>query len=388
MRNLTLLTICVALFSFWATEVRAQNADLELRVEPNKTLIQSQAIDVQSLITNDGRGPNLFRMFLRNQNTTSAAENLYFEVIVNSDRIGTIARATQRSSQPFSLGPGEQIYATNNTISNGLPGVEEQVILEGDLTPAGTDFVNSLQGSGSLPPDRYRVTVNIFQGSGQQLKVASATAEVGTNLTEDSQDFYLLSPGGAEGESIANPYPYFQWQGQATSRYRLLVVESKENDSPQSLLEGAESSAATQKNGVSAGGSLVDYEMLDVMIDQPGFQYPNTGAQQLEPGKTYYWRVIRQLNTTAGTETRESEIWNFTLAANQDRVTTSQGRQFSKALQSILGSRLQQLREDGYTFESVKVDDNVFRDGQAVQQLIELNRKAERGDVSILIENQ
>lgn len=388
MRMLFLFVSCAVVFGCLTTDLRAQNANLELRIEPNETLIQSQAIDVQSLITNDGHGPNLFRMFLRNQNTTSAAEDLYFEVIVNSDRIGTIARAMQRSGQPFSLDPGQQVYATNNTISDGLPGIEEDVVLQGSLTPAGTDFVNSLQASTSLPPDRYRVIINIFQGPGQQLKVASATAEVGTNLTEDSRDFYLLSPGDAEGASIASPYPNFQWQGEETSAYRLLVVESKENDSPQSLLEGAESTAATQENGMSGGGSLVDYEMLDVVVNQSSFQYPNTGAQQLEPGKTYYWRVIRQLNTTAGAETRESEIWSFTLAANQGKATTAQGQQLSKALKGILGSRLQQLKDDGYTFESVKVDDDVLQSGQAIQQLIELNRKAGRGDVSILIENQ
>jgi hypothetical protein len=214
--------------------------------------------------------------------------------------------------------------------------------------------------------------------------------EIGTNIVEDTRDFYLLSPGDELGSEaiINNSYPNFQWQGATGTTYRLIVVEAKQNDSPQSLLDGAESTAPIQSVGSSGTGSLLDYEMLDVEIDQSNFQYPNSGVQDLEPGKEYYWRVIAKLNTSSGEGNRKSEIWSFTLNDNSESRIAQGSGEFAQALKQVLGQHFEKYVQEGYSFQSIEIDGQAYQGGEALQKLLELQRQAEDGDVTIVIEEQ
>lgn len=370
---------------------QGQEANLSLSLKVNENLANSQSVNIQSLISRSGKGPNLFRIYLNNENTSDHANDLYFDIIVQSDKIGRLAHIYQVNGQPFSLTPGQKVFATNNNINDGLPGVDELIEFDGDLTPEGQEFINGMKGSTDLPPDRYSVVVNIYQGSNQGRKVASATAEVGMNIVENTYDFYLLSPGNVidSDANIANPYPNFQWQGVSSGSFRLMVVEAKENESPQSLLKGAASTEAIQPNSISNEGSLVNYEMLDVNVNQSNFQYPSSGVQELESGQTYYWRVIAQRETSSGEQTRGSEIWSFTLANNGNQNENMiQAANISQALESLIGNQLEQIIEQGYSFDGMQFNGQNFQGGQAIPKLMELNRRAEAGDISIVIENQ
>jgi len=370
-----------------AYPVRAQ---LSMDIEINENLSNSQSINIQSLLANNGKGPTLFRMYLQN-NSADFADDLFFRLLVESDKIGRILEIRQLPGQPFSLDPGQQVFATNNNIGDGLPGVEELIQFDGKLTVEGREFVNELKGSTSLPADRYRIRIEIHKRSANGQLLASETAEIGRNIIEDTHDFYLLSPGNVVGSdaAIANSYPSFQWQGTTGTDYRLVVVEGKDNESPQSLIEGALSTSPIQVNRASNGGSLVDYEMLDVVVSQSNFQYPNTGVQNLQSGKTYYWKIISQLQSSSGVQQRESEIWSFTLAFSQQRAQSEkQSAEYSKILQQILGNQLEQYKQDGYQFHSILKNGDIFKGGQGLQKLMELHRKAEQGDISIVIEEQ
>lgn len=383
-----LLAAGIAICILSLNNLQAQS-QLSMEVEVNETLANSQSIDIQSLISNNGRGPNLFRMVLTNE-SSDYANNLYFNIIVESDKIGRIAEIPQVSGQPFSLSPNQQVVATNNNIGSGLPGVEELIQFDGELTDAGTQFVNNLKGSTSLPADQYRIRIEIYQGTIGGDPVVSTMKEIGTSIVEDTRDFYLLSPGDELGSEaiINNSYPNFQWQGDNGTTYRLIVVESKQNDSPQSLLEGAESTEPIQSVGSSGTGSLLGYEMLDVEIDQSNFQYPNSGVQNLEAGKQYYWRVIAQLNTSSGGESRQSEIWSFTLNDNSESRVARDSGEFAQALKQVLGEQFDKFVQEGYSFQSIEIDGQTYQGGQALQKLLELQRQAEDGDVTIVIEEQ
>jgi len=367
--------------------VRTVNAQVSMDVEVDEALSNSQSVNIQSLIANNGKGPTLFRMYLQN-NTSEYVNGLYFRFIIESDKIGRIVQIDQVAGQPFSLSPNQQVFATNNNIGDGLPGVEELIQFDGQFSQEGKEFVNRLEGSTYLPADQYRITIEIHKGSAGGELLASESAEIGMSIVEDTRDFYLLSPGDVMGSEavISNSFPNFQWQGTNGVSYRLLVVEAKGNDSPQSLMEGAVSTSPLQVNGSPNGGSLVDYEMLDVIVNQSSFQYPNAGVQSLEPGKQYYWRIIGQLETSSGQQGRESEIWSFKLADN--RVTDGQrsNDEVSQSLRKVLGERFEQYVEDGYNFQSIIIDGETYQGGQALQKLMELGRQAEQGDISIVIE--
>jgi len=378
--------ILFVLFAF----VGPVQAQLSLDVEIDEMLSNSQSINIQSLLANNGKGPTLFRMYLQN-NSSEYANSLYFRLIVESDKIGRIVEIRQVSGQPFSLNPGQRVFATNNNIGDGLPGVEELIQFDGEFSSEGKEFVNKLKGSTSLPADQYQITVEVHRGSAGGELLASETAEIGRNIVEDTRDFYLLSPGdvASADATIANSYPNFQWQGATGTDYRLVVVEAKGNDSPQSLIEGAISTSPIQVKGSSGGGSLVDYEMLDVVVGQSSFQYPNSGVQSLEPGNTYYWKIVSQLESSGGVQERESEIWGFTLASTQQRTQNEQqSSEVSQALRQVLGNKFEEYQQDGYNFQSIVIDGQTYQGGQAMQKLMELSRQAEQGDISIVIEEQ
>lgn len=362
---------------------------LTLDFEVDETLENSQAINVQSLLANNLQGPTLFQLYLENQNTSERLEDLYFRVVFESDKVGRILEVRQVSGTSFSLDPGQQIYATNNNSANGLPGIEEALSFEHNFTEAGRNFYNDLKGSTSLPADRYQVRIEVYRGSAGGELIASQTDEVGANIAEDTRDFYLLSPGDVLGSGtvISNPYPNFQWQGGSGGTYRLIVVESRNNESPQSLMEGAFSTEPIESAGSNGGGSLVDYEMLDVVVNGSGYQYPNSGVQDLEEDTQYYWRIINQLTTSSGEQERESEIWSFTLADMRSASNSSQAGETARALEQILGDRFDEMRQNDFSFESIEVEGQTFRSGQAMQKLMELVRKNNQGDVSIIIEN-
>lgn len=364
-------------------------AQLTMDFEIGESLENSQVINAQSLLANDLRGPTLFRLSLQNQNSSEYVNDLYLRVIIESDRIGKILEVRQVSGRPFSLDPGQQVFANNNNSRNGLPGIEESILFERDFTEGGRAFYNELKGSTSLPADRYQVTVQIYKDAVNGELLASQTDEVGTNLVENTRGFYLLAPGDALGSEavISSQYPNFQWQGGSAIRYRLVVVESRSDESPQSLMEGAMSTESIQSIGSNGGGSFLDYEMLDIIVDGSGYQYPSSGVQDLEPGTQYFWRIISQLETSNGIEERESEIWSFTLADLGRLSGGQQSKEIARILERILGEQYEEFRENGFSLESVDIEGQSFHNGQAVQKLRELDRKNEQGDVSILIEN-
>lgn len=387
LKNLGSSAFALFILLVFAYPVRAQ---LSMDIEIDENLSNSQSINIQSLLASNGKGPTLFRMYLQN-NSAGYADDLFFRLLVESDKVGRILEVRQLSGQPFSLDPGQQVFATNNNIGDGLPGVEELIQFDGELTIEGREFVNELKGTTSLPADRYRIRIEVHKGSANGELLASETAELGRNIIEQTHDFYLLSPGNVVGSdaTIANRYPSFQWQGTAGTDYRLVVVEGKDNESPQSLIEGALSTSPIRVNRASSGGSLVEYEMLDVLVSQSTFQYPNTGVQNLQSGKTYYWKVISRLQSSSGVQQSESEIWSFTLTFSQQRAQSEkQSAEYSKILQQIFGSQLEQYKQDGYQFHSLIKNGKILKGGEGLQKLMELHRRAKQGDISIVKEEQ
>ncbi len=381
--------VCVLFFLLLVSNVKPAFAQLSMEFEIDETLENSQVINIQSLLANDLKGPALFRLFLQNQKSSESLNDLYLRVVVESNKVGRILEVRQVSGQPFSLDPGQQLFVNNNNVGNGLPGVEEGVFFEHNFTERGREFYNGLQGSTSLPADQYRITVELYQGSVNGELLGSQTDSFGINLAEKTLGFYLLSPGDEVGSEtiISSRYPNFQWQGSLDVRYRLLVVVSKGDESPQSLMDGAMSTEPIQLVGANGSGSLLDYEMLDILVDGSGFQYPSSGVQNLEPGTRYFWRIVSQLETNDGIEERESEIWSFTLAEMHKLSGGQQAIEVSSILERILGDRFREISKNGFSLESVEIDGQIFRNGQAVQKLRELDRRNEQGDVSILIEN-
>ena len=113
----------------------------------------------------------------------------------------------------------------------------------------------------------------------------------------------LVSPGGEAGsgfvEDIYNEFPVFQWNGNGTE-YQGVVFEKKY--ALQSL-DNIMNMNPNWKSDLIQGYSAIYPQVGEV----------NDIVIPLEYGKTYYWMVRMFVNTSAGQETINSEIWQFKL---------------------------------------------------------------------------
>lgn len=385
MKNLPVLLLILFTFAFVPNKSAvAQSQDITLQLDVSDILRNSQFIGLTNLgIDSEGRGPVLISGFIQNQGG-SVAENLFLEVNVYAAKIGKIVEVITRKEYPFSLAPGQTVYITNNTLSqDGVPGIKETVKFEGGLTTEGDNFIENLDGSTTLPADIYSIEINIrqTQSDGQDRIIASVQEEIGGSVPiSESVDFYLRTPGDITDANveITNPFPQFSWEGDQGIEYRLIVVKSSDSESPESLLQSARSSSPP-----ADGGSLLQYENLDVTVTGESFQYPSSGAQPLEPGQTYFWQLSTSIKSGISTEERTSEIWSFKLSEPEtSEVPIIMTEETKNILTRLIGNgRLSALISSGYTVQSFEMNGVTYSGNQAAIILDQLFRKIENGDI-------
>lgn len=361
----------------------AEKITLDLTLSP--ALENAQVLGLASLgVDNKGTGPVLVSGTLIN-NTNELLTNLFFEFSIVAAKVGVIAEVTQQAAYPFTLDPGQVVFGDNNDIQNeAIPGIEETMQFDGGLTQAGEDFIENLSGSTTLPSDIYTFSVTISQVTsalGKQV-LASQVIELGGSdgVILDERSIFLKTPGDVIGAdvNITNPFPQFNWEGDASAEYRVIVVRANGQDSPESLIESAKSTLSTQN-----GGSLLQFENLDATVVGNSYQYPSSGAQALVAGQTYYWQVITLIQTAVGTEELTSEVWSFKLAAPNEATTLVEIDQetFDILVRLVGEEQYAELTESGYSFEGIEANNQIVTGIAALQLLAEIIQKIEDGDI-------
>lgn len=394
--RVTYLKLIVALIVISGLPVEktvARQSDIIIELRMEEALTSSQIINLTTF-QDRGDGSQLFTLFIQNKGD-QRKDSLYLNFKIRSGRGTILAEAYQPETQPFSLDPGQVIYATNNSIEAGSSGT---IALTWKLTDEGKELVNQLGGSTILPGGTYTVEAavsevkNSLGGDGSSTAMVSSVADLGEELQEDIKSIYLLGPGDVNGSNavINNSLPVFRWEGQTGVQYRLLVVEAQGADSPESLLQGSQSTGPVIENGSFAAGSLLDYEVLDVILEGSSFQLPASGVRQLKPGATYYWQVIAQLQSATGLQERFSEIWSFVLdyqGSSLNNTMIPVNEELLTSLQELVGEENYQLLQSrGLRLESVIIDGQTLTGVAALQKLLEIREKLNRGEASIVVE--
>ena len=384
--------LIVILWGIKAIPTAAQTNDVSLDVNAQSALTNAQVLSLASLgIDRKGRGQTLTTLVLRN-NRSAPAENLYFNVFVRSSRIGLIAEALQIPAKPFSLNPLQIITTNNNLIQDGISGIPEELNFNSRLTSQGEEFINSLKGSTRLPNDVYTLEViiseeNNIQNGGIELARASTTIG-GASPTADTRDLFLRFPGDVVGKEaiIFNSLPEFNWDGESGIEYRILVVEKNGVDSPEALLQNAKSTQPTLNNNQAGQGSLLAFENVDAIVNKASFQMPPNGVQKLEPGNTYYWRVIALIRGAGQIQEINSEIWEFSV------ITREAGNeQLNAALQERLkvildAETYRQLKKDGFSLESIELNGQTFSDQTLPSKLQKFINRINNGEITTVVE--
>jgi hypothetical protein len=384
--NIGFLVVSIWVLTSMIAFGQSDKVTLEFSLSP--ILEQAQVLGLSSLgVDTEGGGPVIISGSLVN-NTTERLENLYFEFDVEAASYGVLARIRQQAAYPFSLNPGQVVFATNNNIQNEeIPGISDRMKFDGGLTSTGENFVEDLSGT-TLPNDQYSFAVRIYQVTeeGRRELLANDTIQLGGNISEggvvDELTILLRTPGdlvGAEA-AITNSIPQLSWEGDASLTYRVLVVSGNGSDSPESLLESAKSSQATD-----LGGSLLQFEYLDQNIRGNSLQYPTNGVQALVPGLTYYWQVMTSMNTALGPNEVVSEIWEFTLVdPGSESNVVEVDQETVQALVQLIGQDTYNLLfETGYSFENIEIDGQVYSGVVGIQKILELIEKFQNDDLVI-----
>ncbi|MCF7805788.1 MAG: hypothetical protein K9N46_13580 [Candidatus Marinimicrobia bacterium] len=227
------------------------------------------------------------------------------------------------------------------------------------------ELVNSILAMPMVPPGVYtfRYTIHTNQGN---------VSDVISIEFASRPSVQLVAP--ANEAVIQTTYPVFQWESSGATRncnygIRICEFDPEKHSSLEEALND-ESNLPFPDNG--------EYFELS---SATSFQYPLTGAKEIEEGRQYVWQIQKYCETTRGMETVESEIFKFAVGGEQvDPV--------SLALQSVLGQDMfDQYFGVGGELAGYSADPgNIMVDGEVVSmsELMELSTQFSTGQHTII----
>jgi hypothetical protein len=385
MIRLLLISILLGSVQAYAQGQQAGPNDIRLEIRLSDVVTKAQVLSLGTLgINNRGRGQRVVDLVIQNT-STNRLDNLYLHITVSSSAVGVIATADSDNQWSFSLLPGQVLIGNNNNFESGFPGIVGTITMTGELTPGGDRFIESLEGVTRLPDAVYTTVVSIYQGanrlSGGRL-VATTVGNVGSEPIANVVDFNILTPGGpiGSGETIGVAQPTFRWEGPTNTVYRLLVVRDPgRNQTAETLI--------SQALSTGAGGTLLENEMVDVIVQSNSYFYPSSGVKVLRPGTRYFWQVIAQIRSATGVEQRPSAIYEF-LYSNPQAAAAAELQaavaQLLAASDPETAAAFQALVEAGFSMDKLVVDGRELTGAQVRAYLEEFFEKARQGNVVLV----
>ncbi|UCH63200.1 MAG: hypothetical protein JSU77_01760 [Fidelibacterota bacterium] len=247
--------------------------------------------------------------------------------------------------------------------------------------------------SGRLPDGIYRLDLvvnNLTNPGGSVRKEESIISAHPISLE-------LISPGGPfaeiQNQTIMTTYPFFQWQSDpcAICSYRIRVARfiPNEHSSAEDAIEDQTVLPIEQ-----ALGWYPEQDMDGKFLPTTSFQYPQSGAVDLEPGNIYVWQVQKIIPTTEGDEFINSVIYAFMIEEQQAGYDP-----IKEAVRTVLGDeRYEQLFGVGGELmgfvgdeESLSISGSISVDGTEleagnidVSTLLLIARLIEQGEISVV----
>lgn len=230
----------------------------------------------------------------------------WFFTIPLSTRDGSSLQASMTIRLTAILANGENLgevvlLETPPFTVNGIRSVTNLDLRQPEFRDGGTYVVNSAARrrledialpSGLVPPGYYDFLVTVSTSAGEQAEPRFIRL-----VLTNPASIELLSP--FDGEDDVNPYPLFQWRGDAPS-WRIGVYE---------MLPG--------QSSLEEAASGIPHLSMNIELPPPVFQYPPSGFRSLEPGKRYVW-FVEGISGSAGgiSQGFRSELRAFTVASS------------------------------------------------------------------------
>lgn len=363
----------------------------------NKTGMAQEKIDVQLLVENSLNAARLISvsqlsgaissderfitLYISNI-TAERQENLFLHINVQTTRYGNIISLDERRG--FAMEPGQTGRANASELRNGIPGITSVLSFNAGLTPNGEALINGLRGSSVLPDDIYTITVEVYQNGNSETGqlIGGNSIIIGADPALTTYEVRPVQPGDAlgSGATIMTSNPVFNWTGDPSLNYRLLVVQASENQNAESLLQAAlDTSPALQ------GGRLLENEMADVITDQQSFTYPPSGVKPLEQNNTYYWQVFAIVPDTRGEQLLPSEIFEFTISDEMNGIPPEIASEINALVRKYFRSNdILTLSREGFDLVSIELNGTVYSGPQIIQVLDDFFEKVEDGKIRLV----
>jgi len=324
-------------------------------------------------------------IFIAELNRASGAPDtvgvdIEFEIIIDSDALGinnqTLVKVA--TTQPVSL--SAPIHLTNmdlNLASDqifddaGNPVALHLDIVEKIEMDQAEQMFSAIVQTGRLPDGIYTFRVMATAEDGQRI-IKEDILSISNPAT-----LQLISPGGVLADTTLNEvytsFPVFQWESDpcnyvdpitGESGCELFIRVAEFNPQEHSSIDQAIESVTRLPLEQGLG-----YEPVGFGVST--YQYPATGAGDLEPGKVYVWQIKKVLITTIGNEEILSEILAFKIKDFTETETTSgEGADTSPAgmaLRSLIGEdQADEIFGPGGAAEGALATGNITLNGESV----------------------
>jgi len=359
------------------------NVDVQIRVTVSNKVLDAEVLNLQTFGVDIAAGSTTEPLFwVELQNTTTRdISDLKINIKIESTKDGLLLSAAQTNSG-FILPAGAKVSGSSTTlVDQGFPGIQGEIRFDAYtdvkevMTSKGKQFYNNL--TGDIPNDVYKITLFITR-NGET--VASNVQFLGVKPLEAAQtiDFFLIQPGAEVGsnQTIMTTNPNFRWDGPRTGKYRLIVVNKAKNsdETAEGLIQNALSSSPTIEDGRSIGGSLIDNEIVDAIVNSVDFTLPPQGVQKLEEGQLYYWQIFYIANVKGVEELRGSTIWEFTVARPGENTATQEiDNDMYLVLNGLIDDGLvNELKESGFKLIKIEYDNKTVTGSAMILREIEV----------------
>jgi len=242
------------------------------------------------------------------------------------------------------------------------------------------EITNLFLSQGRAPNGVYTFNFTILDESYYEIDSLSETVEVFVPSFLD-----LITPGSSEiADSLSNTVmsqnPIFQWNSDYCNKCDFNIRVSEYKPTTHSSLQEA----------------LNDYSVLPLgngFYSLPGsinsFQYPNSGAGEMTPGKLYVWQIMRSYTTSNGVNEEFSPIYLFKMQSLETSDSETVDADINlENIKLLIGSDIYDnlFSDDGPLNEFNNVGGTVTINNQnySVNYLIDLINKKNQGEITIM----
>jgi len=333
MKAFKLIVVLISLVFLQISAGMAQQSNAVLSVDMIQSPDEYAIMYVSDLINNPASAPIIFQFSLSPKVTDP-------EISIEADFTADVPDLNLNNEQIFSVRTNPFVLSGRVTISNRDLADQSNVVTTDNghqitITASGdniqyiqgarqNDLISQVLGMPTVPSGVYTFHYSIYSEDGQ---FSTPLSDVISVEFQGKPSIQLVAPSPVDDATIQTTYPVFQWESSGASRdcyYGIRVCEfnPQQHSSPEEALNDDANFPFPDNGG---------YVKLHVTGNT--FQYPLTGAKELDEGKQYVWQMQKYCPSTRGEEVVESEIAKFTISsAAVDPVKI--------ALETILGQDL------------------------------------------------